>query len=293
MTGVELFEGQRARMFGIAYRMLGSAAEAEDVVQDAFLKWHGTDQGVIETPSAWLTKVVTNLCLTRLSSARVRREQYVGPWLPEPVPTADGALGPLETVEQRELVSIGVLIVLERLTPPERAVFVLREAFGHSHREIAEILEVGEASSRQLYSRARKHVTEARKRFPADRARHEEIVRQFVKAMLQGDVAGLEQLLAEDVVSWADGGGKVTAARRPVVGKGKVLRYLLGLRQRPEIEHITTEIAEVNGQPAAFLRWHGVVAAVFAPELDGDRVSALRLVINPDKLSAVTNRRPA
>ncbi|MFC0112951.1 RNA polymerase sigma-70 factor [Kibdelosporangium aridum] len=292
MTGVELFEGQRARMFGIAYRMLGSAAEAEDVVQDAFLRWHGADHAKIETPSAWLTKVVTNLCLTRLSSARVRREQYVGPWLPEPVPTAGGALGPLETVEQRELVSLGVLVVLERLTPPERAVFVLREAFGHQHREIAEILEIDEAHARQLYSRARKHVTEARRRFPADRAQHEAIVRRFLAATMQGDVAGLERLLAEDVVSWADGGGKITAARRPIVGKAKVLRYLLGFQRRPELKEVSAEIVEVNGQPAWVLRWKWVTA-VFVPELDGERVTALRLIINPDKVWAVTNRRPA
>lgn len=289
---MELFEGQRSRMFGIAYRILGSAAEAEDVVQDAYLRWHGADRDAIEVPSAWLTKVVTNLCLTRLSSARMRREQYVGPWLPEPVPTADGALGPLETVEQRELVSLGVLVVLERLTPPERAVFVLREAFGYSHREIAEILDIDEAHSRQHHRRARTRVAEARKRFPADRARHEEIVRRFLEATMRGDVAGLERLLADDVVSWADGGGKVTAARRPIVGKANVLRYLMGFQRRPELADVETELAEINGQSAWVLRWNEVTA-VFVPEVDGERVTALRLVLNPDKLGAVTNRRPA
>lgn len=290
MAGVEVFEGQRSRMFGLAYRMLGSAAEAEDVVQDAFLRWHAADQDVIETPAAWLTKVVTNLCLTRLSSARVRRERYVGPWLPEPVPTADGALGPLETVEQRELVSMGVLVVLERLTPPERAVFVLREAFGHQHRDIARILDVDETYSRQLHRRARQRVSEERKRFPADRGRHEEIVRRFLAATVEGDVAGLEAILAEDVVSWADGGGKSTAARRPVAGRDKVLRYLLGLRQRPEFAVVTTEIAEVNGQPAVLMRMAGTVAAVFLPETDGERVTGLMVVVNPDKLGAVLAR---
>ncbi|MCE7009538.1 RNA polymerase sigma-70 factor [Kibdelosporangium philippinense] len=278
-------------MFNIAYRMLGSVAEAEDVVQDAFLRWHGADQSKIATPPAWLTKVVTNLCLTRLSSARARREQYVGPWLPEPVPTADGALGPLETVEQRELVSLGVLVVLERLTPPERAVFVLREAFGHQHREIAEILDIDEAHSRQLHSRARRHVADARKRFPADRARHEEIVRRFLDATLRGDVKGLEQFLADDVVSWADGGGKVTAARRPIVGKAKVLRYMLGFQRRPELKEISAEIAEINGQPAWVLSWNHMTA-VFVAEMEGERVAALRAILNPDKLRAVTNWRP-
>ncbi|ALG14782.1 RNA polymerase sigma-70 factor [Kibdelosporangium phytohabitans] len=291
MTGVEVFEGQRSRMFGLAYRMLGSAAEAEDVVQDAFLRWHRADLDAIDTPAAWLTKVVTNLCLSRLSSARMRRESYVGPWLPEPVRTGDGALGPLETVEQRELVSLGVLVVLERLTAAERAVFVLREAFGYQHREIAGVLDVDEVRSRQLYARARRHVAEARRRFPADRERHAEIVRRFFAAAVEGDVAGLTELLAEDVVSWSDGGGKATAARRPIVGRDKVLRYLGGFRQRPEFAQVDSEFAEVNGQLAVLLRWGGALAAVFVPEVDGDRVTALRSIINPDKLHAVANLR--
>jgi RNA polymerase sigma-70 factor (ECF subfamily) len=282
---VTLFEEQRSRLFGLAYRMLGSAAEAEDVVQDAYLRWHGARRDFIEVPAAWLAKVVTNLCLNRLTSLRVKRESYVGPWLPEPVLTGDGVLGPLESVEQRDSVSLSVLIMLERLTPLERAVFVLREAFEHRHSEIAEILDIDEVHSRQLHSRARKHIADSRRRFAADDAQRRRIVERFLAATLDGDLAGLEQLLAEDVVSWADGGGTVTAARRPIVGKARVLRYLLGMRGRPEVPHIEAEVAEVNGQPAALLRFKGVLAAVLAPDINGDQVVGLRLVLSPGKLA--------
>ncbi|GAA4528556.1 RNA polymerase sigma-70 factor [Amycolatopsis samaneae] len=293
VTGPEtaLFEQQRRRLFGLAYRMLGSAAEAEDVVQDAFLRWHGADRQRIEALPAWLAKVVTNLCLNRLTSARARRESYVGPWLPEPVLTGEGALGPLETVEQRDSVSMGVLILLERLTPPERAVFVLREAFGYQHREIAELLDIDEAHSRQLHLRARRHVADTRARFTAGNDEQRRIVERFLAATLEGDVAGLEKLLAEDVVSWADGGGTVTAARRPIVGRDRVLRYLLGMGGRPEIAVVRTEIAEVNGHPAVLFELGGALMAVLALEVGQDRVTAVRLVVSPAKLAFVAAQR--
>ena len=280
-----LFEEQRPWLFGVAYRMLGSAVEAEDVVQDASIRWHRTDRLAIAVPQAWLTRVVTNLCVNRLASARARRECYVGPWLPEPVLTGDGALGPLETVEQRELVSMGVLVLLERLTPLERAVFVLREAFGYSHRQIAEIVKVEEAHCRQLHRRAHRHVSQARPRFAADEALQRRIVERFVAATVHGDLAGLERLLAEDVTSWADGGGTVTAARRPVTGKAKVLRHLLGMSARPEAGLVRAEICEVNGWPAALLWTVDVLAAVLAPEVAGDRVVGIRFVLDPAKLA--------
>ncbi|WP_073480986.1 RNA polymerase sigma-70 factor [Streptoalloteichus hindustanus] len=279
-----MFEEQRPRLVGLAYRLLGSASEAEDVVQDAFLRWNAVDPARIEVPAAWLTKVVTNLCLNQLTSARVRRERYVGPWLPEPVLTEADALGPLETVERRDSVSVGMLVLLERLTPPERAVFVLREAFGHSHREIAQILDIEEAHSRQLHRRARQHVGESRPRFTADSGQHRRIVERFLSATLHGDVAELERLLAADVVSWADGGGVVTAARRPVLGRDNVSRYLLGLGRRPEAAQVAVDFAEVNGQPAALLRFAGHLAAVITVETAEDRIIAVRSVFNPEKL---------
>lgn len=277
-----VFEEQRPRLFALAYRLLGSAAEAEDLVQETFLRWSRADR--VEVPAAWLTTVITNLCLNQLASARRQRESYAGPWLPEPVLTGAGALGPLETVEQRESVSLGLLVLLERLSPAERAVFVLREAFGYSHAEVGDILGFDEARSRQLHRRARGHLGEARKRFDAGREQHRRIVETFMAATVRGDVAGLERLLAADVVAWADGGGS-TAARRPLSGRERVLRYLGGLGIRPEAAAVTAAVAEVNGEFAVLL-WHeGVLRAVMAVEIGDGRISAVRTLMNPAKLA--------
>jgi RNA polymerase sigma-70 factor (ECF subfamily) len=282
---VVVFEEHRSRLFGLAYRMLGSASEAEDIVQDAYLRWSGAES--VRAPGAWLTKVVTNLCLNHLASARVRRESYAGPWIPEPVLTEDGTLGPLEAVEQRESVSLGVLVLLERLSPVERAVFVLREAFGYSHREVAGILDIAETYSRQLLRRARGHLDDDRQRFRTDQARHTRTVEAFISAARAGDVSGLEKLLAEEVVAWSDGGG-ATAARRPVRGRQKVLRYLLGIGARPEALRITSEVAQVNGEPALLIRDAGELRAVVAVEVSEDGIVAIRTVINERKLAFVT-----
>ena len=249
-TAVEEFEAQRPRLFGLAYRLLGSAMDTEDVVQDAYLRWQGADPPSIAAPQAWLAKVVTNLSLNRLASARARRERYVGPWLPEPVLTEDGTLGPLEDVTQRESVSLALLILLERLTPAERAVFVLREAFGYSHAEAAQILELSEANCRQLYA---------------------------------GDLRSLERMLAEDVIAWTDGGGKVAAARRPVAGRARVARYLAGGIGKFGAG-AQAVLAEVNGEPAILAVSGGTVVGVLVLELSGGEISALRAVANPDKL---------
>lgn len=292
-----MFEGLRPRLFGLAYRLLGSAAEAEDMVQEAYLRW--SHAGPVEVPAAWLTKVVTNLCLNQLTSSRVRRESYVGPWLPEPVVTGGGALGPLETVEQRESVSMGLLVLLERLSPVERAVFVLREAFGHGHAEIAEILGIEEAHSRQSYRRARTHVGEPRKRFDSDAEQHRRIVRSFLAATVNGDVEALARLLADDVVAWADGGG-TTAARRPVEGREKVARYLRGFSLRPEAAGLAIEVAEINGAPAVLVHdpaglltgtpadRSGGLLAVLAVEIEDGRVSGIRTIVSPAKLAYAT-----
>ena len=280
--GLAIFEANRRRLFGLAYRMLGEATEAEDVLQDAYLRWAGSDGVVV--PEAWLTRVVTNLCLNRLTSARARRESYVGPWLPEPVFTGGDGLGALETVEQRESVSLGMLLLLERLTPPERAVFVLREAFGYGHAEIAGILDVTEERSRQLFHRARSHIGEERRRFDTDDGQRRRIVERFLAATTSGDLEGLHKLLAEDVVAWADGGG-TTAARRPVVGHEKVLRYLVGLHRRTDGLAVEATIAEVNGAPAMVFRLDGVLAAVIALDSVDGRVVAVRTIVNPAKLA--------
>ena len=281
---LERFEANRGRLFGLAYRLLGEASEAQDVVQDAYLRWERNDTAV--SPEAWLTKVVTNLCLNRLTSARAQRERYVGAWLPEPVFTDRSVLGPLETVEQRESLSLGMLVLLERLTPPERAAFVLREAFGHSHREVAEILELDEAHVRQLYRRAREHVGAARRRFVVTPEQRRELLERFLAATLAGDVQELEQLLAEDVVAWADGGGKAPAGRQPVVGRDSLVRYLILAVGHPRWARVTAfTVRTVNTEPAIVFEMDGRLFAVMVPEFDGDRITALHAVTNPDKLA--------
>ncbi|MFD9337472.1 RNA polymerase sigma-70 factor [Streptomyces sp. NPDC060028] len=278
------FEEHRPRMFGIAYRMLGSAAEAEDTVQDAWLRWSSADRGGIERPGAWLAKAVTRLCLNRLDSARARRETYVGPWLPEPVLTGGGALGPLESAEQRDGVSMALLVVLEQLTPVERAVYVLREAFAYGHREIADLLDLSEANCRQLYRRAAARVTadpEAgpKPRFAPDPAQWQGLVETFLAAARSGDLARLESLLAADARYVADGGGIVSAARRPVLGRENVARFLLGALER-YVADLPVSSTEVNGAPALVF---GEVA-VLVVEFENGLVSGLRTMLNPEKL---------
>ncbi|HWF68900.1 MAG TPA: RNA polymerase sigma-70 factor [Mycobacterium sp.] len=285
MTAVaEEFESQRPRLFGLAYRLLESAGEAEDAVQDAYLRLHAADRARIAFLPAWLTKVVTNLCLNRLTSARARREIYVGPWLPEPVITSDGTLGPLETTELRDSVSIALLSLMEKLGPSERAVFVLREAFGYSHRDIGEILETSEANARQLHHRARQRLGDPAPRFQPDPARWRDLVDRFLTASRSGDVAGLVPMLTADVTSTADGGGKVAAARRPVVGHDRVSRYLAGALSRP-LPGVQLQFGvEVNGEPAVLGFTDSALAGVLFFQTDGDRIAALRVVANPEKL---------
>jgi RNA polymerase sigma-70 factor (ECF subfamily) len=280
------FEHHRPRLFGLAYRMLGSAHEAEDTVQDAYLRFSGADRTGIGHPAAWLAKTVTRLCLTRLTSARARREQYVGTWLPEPVVTSDGTLGPLESAEQRDAVSLAMLVLLERLTPTERAVYVLREAFGYGHRDIAEALDLSEANCRQLYRRAEQRLAAPEGRFEATPRRQEELVTSFLSAAREGDLAGLEKLLAADVTWWSDGGGKVSAARRPIEGREKVLRFLAGAF-KGFAAGFTFTVVEINGAPS-LLAWDGdALAGVLGFECRDGGVTGMRAVVNPDKLDFV------
>lgn len=270
-------------MFGLAYRLLGSAEEAEDAVQDAYLRWSSVDRATIETPGAWLAKVVTNLCLSRLTSARVRREWYAGPWLPEPVFTQDGALGPMESAEQRDAVSTALLVLLERLTPAERAVYVLREAFGYRHRDIAGVLDLSEANCRQLHHRAVQRVATRETRFTPAAERQHELIASFITAAREGDLTRLEKLLTEDVTWWSDGGGKVTAARRPIVGREKVMRFLLGGLHRLAQDCDLT-VAEVNGAPALVAHLEEELIAVASFELRDGVIAHVRILVNPEKL---------
>ncbi|MFF4042437.1 RNA polymerase sigma-70 factor [Streptomyces sp. NPDC001816] len=280
------FETHRSRLFGLAYRLLGSAQEAEDAVQDAYLRLSGADRAGIEHLGAWLARTVTNLCLNRLTSARARREEYVGQWLPEPVVTSDGTLGPLESAEAREQVSMAMLVLLERLTPTERAVYVLREAFGYGHREIADVLDLSEANCRQLYRRAVGRVAAPEPRFDPAPERREELVTSFLTAAREGDLTGLEKLLAADVTWWSDGGGKVTSALRPIEGREKVARFVAGVSQRFAVGLEYTAV-EVNGA-IGVASWVGdTLFGVVAFELVDGLVAGVWAVMNPDKLEHV------
>lgn len=279
---VRTFEAARPRLQAIAYRMLGTVADAEDAVQDTYVRWSGADHGGVCEPAAWLTRVLTNVCLNRLTSARARREEYVGPWLPEPVVTEHA----LATLAERESVSMAMLVVLERLTPPERAVFVLREAFGYPHAEIAEMLEVTEAHSQQLYRRARGHVAQGRARFTTSVEQAQRITDRFLEAARGGNQERLRSLFVDDVVAWADGGGRATAARKPVSGADRVARYL-GWMSR-DIPGLGVHRLEVNGAPGIVATFDGVPALAVSLHVVEGRIADIYLVANPDKLTRLT-----
>lgn len=293
-AGTEEFESHRGLLFSVAYRMLGTAADAEDVVQDTWLRWSGVDRAKVEDARAYLVRVVTNTAIDRLRSARARRESYVGPWLPEPVLTSPDVA---EDVELTESVSLAMLVVLETLSPLERAVFVLREVFGFSHAEVAATLERSEESVRQVAHRARRHVADRRPRFSPDRAEQRRVTEEFLAAAVGGDLERLLAVLAPDVVLVADGGGKRPAPRRPLAGAEEVARFLIGIGDRPydgvAAEDMTAEITDVNGLTGVIVSGGGSVLTAISAVIEGGRVHAFHLVANPDKLQHVAERRPA
>lgn len=281
------FEEYRSLLFAMAYRMLGSAMEAEDIVQEAYLRYRATPPESIGTLKSFLTTIVHHLCMDHLKSARVRRENYVGPWLPEPIITDESAahLSPLRQIIKRESISMAFLVLLESLSPLERAVFLLREIFDYEYAEIAQITGRNDMACRQLFSRAKKHISENRPRFPASPEAHAKMIDRFMEALIAGDIDDLMSLLAEDVTSWSDGGGKIPgAARHPIQGREKVVRGLIGLRSRVPEGTIIEEI-EANGLPALLVRVMGQIVSVLTLELEGDLIRAIRAVANPDKLA--------
>ncbi|GAA0659573.1 RNA polymerase sigma factor SigJ [Streptomyces thermocarboxydovorans] len=287
---VDRFEAARPRLEAIAYRLLGSASEAEDAVQETFLRWQAADIERIEVPEAWLTKVLTNLCLNQLSSARARRETYVGQWLPEPVLAGDPMLGPADTAEQRESVSYAVLVLLERLSPKERAVYVLREAFDYPHREIAEILDISEAASQQLHHRAKKHVAAGKARREIDESAARRIIDEFLTAATSGRTEPLIKLLTEDAVSVGDGGGKVPARAKAYEGAVAVAKFLRGLfKPAPAKRKLLGGSADLyatyaNGEPAVVVVVDDRVVGIMCLEVTEEGIAAVRNQVNPDKL---------
>jgi RNA polymerase sigma-70 factor, ECF subfamily len=280
--GSQEFLALRPRLLGIAYRLLGSMWDAEDVVADAMVRWLRTDRDEVREPAAYLTTIVSRLALDQLRSARATRETYTGPWLPEPV-IAEDTLDPLDSLVKRDTLSLATLRLMEELTPPERAVFVLREAFDVPYAQIAEILDVSEANARQLLHRAQAHLGERHRRTEADESRHAELLERLVVASGEGDLADLEELLAADVVSYNDGGGRARAARVPVVGREKIMRFFAHLLRRRGPRPYA-RILTVNGEPAAQLSIGGQDSLVALEVRDGKVVSILT-VLNPDKLS--------
>jgi RNA polymerase sigma-70 factor (ECF subfamily) len=284
------FEDLRPLMFSIAYRMLSSVSDAEDVVQDAFLRYEralaGGDE--IESPKAYLSAIVTRLAIDHLRSARVRRERYVGQWLPEPLLTDEGAEDPATHAEQADSLSMAFLLLLERLSPVERAVFLLHDVFGYGYDEIAPIVDKSEANCRQLAARARRHIEAEKPRFEASRRERDELAARFFAATSDGDLDGLVELLAADVVVYGDGGGKAPQWGRPIVGADHVGRLFVSLgRQMAELG-VSIRPQQVNGQPGGVvLDSEGRVVNVISLEIVDGAVQTVRSVINPDKLQHV------
>nr|WP_026343405.1 RNA polymerase sigma-70 factor [Nocardia sp. BMG111209] len=278
------FLEHRRLLFGTAYRMLGTVTDAEDILQDAWLKWREVDRDSVQHPKSYLVRTVTNLSLNRLTSARATRENYVGPWLPEPLLTAPNAA---EESEMADTVSTAMLVLLETLTPVERAIFVLREVFGFSHAEIAGFLDRPEATVRQIAHRARSHVQSRRPRFDSDSTAREEITRKFLAAAHGGDVNALMELLAPDVTLWNDGGGKVTAARRPLFGPDHVARWLLGAMAKPSSAGARLEPAIINDELGLLVVLGEYRGGAITYEIVDGRLQHIWFQVNPEKLTGL------
>ncbi|HEX4092594.1 MAG TPA: RNA polymerase sigma-70 factor [Trebonia sp.] len=280
-----VFESLRPRLFGIAYRMLSSASEAEDLVQDVWLRWQTCDRSAVDNPAAFLATATTRMAINELQSARVRRETYIGPWLPEPVDTsADPYLG----AERGEALEFATMMLMERLTPNERAAYVLREAFDYPYRRIADVVQLKEPAVRQLVSRARKRVTGER-RAPVSTVAQRELLASFIAAARVGDMAALERLFSADVTSLSDGNGATRVSRRPVVGVVRVAKYISAISSwfwdGMDVRWVTA-----NGQPAAVLSRHGDVFGLLTVTGSADGIDQLLWMVNPEKLSAVAER---
>ncbi|MFE9582992.1 RNA polymerase sigma-70 factor [Nocardia sp. NPDC006044] len=278
------FLEHRRLLFATAYRMLGTVTDAEDILQDTWLKWHDTDQSTVRHPKSYLVRTVTNLSLNRLTSAQATRENYVGPWLPEPLRTTPNIA---EETELADTVSTAMLVVLETLSPVERAVFLLREVFGYTHAEIADTLDRPEPTIRQIAHRARTHVQARRPRFDTDKAERDHITARFMAACSGGDLNALMDLLAPDVTLWNDGGGVVTAARRPLHGPDHVARWLLGVFAKPVSAGVELESAYLNGELGTLACQGGNPGGAFTYDIADGRIKNLRFQVNPNKLKGL------
>jgi RNA polymerase sigma-70 factor (ECF subfamily) len=285
------FERHRSLLFSIAYRMLGSVTDAEDVVQESYLRWQESCETEVRSPRSYLSAVVTRLSIDRLRSARAWREEYIGPWLPEPL-VSEGAEDAGEPTELDESLSMAFLVLLESLNPVERAVFLLHEVFDYDYGEISRIVGKSEANCRQIARRARQSVVARRPRFERSPEQGERLTRQFVEACTSGDMEGLLGLLSEDVTLWSDGGGKVAAAPYPVHGPERVARFLLGvLRTVPH--GFFARPTQVNGGPGVVGYVDGHPTGVVALDVADGRLRGVRIVVNPEKLRTIPPSSPS
>jgi RNA polymerase sigma-70 factor (TIGR02957 family) len=286
----DVFSADRPLLFSIAYRMLGSASDAEDVLQDAWVRYRGSDRSAIRSPRAFATTIVTRLCLDRLKSARAMREEYIGPWLPEPVLTSDPQ-SPDMMLQRSESVTLAFLVLLEKLSPEERAVFILKDIFGYEHTEVGAMLGINAENSRQLLHRAKARLGEARPRLTGTPQARRAVAERFARAFSSADAAELRMLLAEDVGMWSDGGGKVSAARRPLAGREEVLTFLIGLHRTAQASGLTRAVSlrieDVNAEPALVVRVGTRLESIFVFSIRDEAVSAIRVVRNPDKLAHI------
>ncbi len=284
-TRLRAFNEYRPLLTSIAYRMLGSLADAEDMVQDAFIRWQQASDHDIRSPRAFLVTIVSRLCINYLQSARVRREQYVGPWLPEPLMTSSAMPPRTFSMADDDSLSMAFLLVLERLSPVERAVFLLHEVFDYEYREIAGILGQKEPACRQILRRARQHVSQNRPRFETSPQQREKLFHQFLDASSRGDMDGLIALLSDDVVLYADGGGKNAAVPRPIYGAEKVARFVLRAPAKLLSKDLVRRWSNINGQPAIVSYLNGSPHSVFTMEVADGRIRNIYIVVNPEKLS--------
>jgi RNA polymerase sigma-70 factor, ECF subfamily len=289
---LDLFAAHRPDLFALAYRMLGSASDAEDVLQDAYLRYSAASRAEVRSPKAYLNTIVTRLCLDRLKAARTTREQYLGPWLPEPILTPFDD-DPQRIAERHEAVTLAFLVLLEQLSPTERAVFLLRDVFEYPYADVAAMLGLSEANCRQVLHRAKEQIAARRARFTTSPAEQQALVEQFLAATERGDIEGLAQLLAEDVMFWADSGGKAPAPLRPLQGAAvvaKLMKVFLANTLRlvdGDTGAIRSFLSTVNGEPAILISLHNRLDSVTVCSVANRRISALRLIRNPDKLQYI------
>lgn len=283
----EIFEQHRPYLFRVAYGMLGRVGQAEDAVQEAWIRWKNVDREQVESESAYLSTIVTRLCLDQLKSARERREQYIGPFLPEPLVKSE-IKTPAELAELSDSLSMAMLVLLENLTPVQRAVFLLHEIFSYDYAAIAEAIGKSEINCRKIAQRAREHIERDRPRFEPGKGEQKKLLNSFMDAINSGDVNRLKELLAEDAIAYSDGGGKVTAARKPVRGAANIVRFMLGIRKNAP-DNMTIEFREINKRPGLMVWFGDRLQSVWSFRIEQDQIVNFYIVLNPEKLGHLEN----